>query len=71
LTGEEERGTAFGILFGFQLGGGAVSVYVCGFIGDHIENPGYLFLFAGALAAASLITITLWETHIKKLAKNC
>ena len=71
LTGEEERGTAFGILFGFQLGGGAVSVYVCGFIGDHIKNPGYLFLFAGALAAASLITITLWETHIKKLAKNC
>jgi len=71
LTGEEERGTAFGILFGFQLGGGAVSVYVCGFIGDHLENPGYLFLFAGALAAASLIMITLWETHIKKLAKNC
>ncbi len=71
LTGEEERGTAFGILFGFQLGGGAVSVYVCGFIADHLENPGYLFLFAGALAAASLVTITLWETHVKKLAKNC
>jgi MFS family permease len=71
LTGEEERGTAFGILFGFQLGGGAVSVYVCGFIADRFDSPQYSFLFAGALAAASLVTITLWETHIKKLAKNC
>jgi MFS family permease len=71
LTGEEERGTAFGILFGFQLGGGAVSVYVCGFIGDRLHSPQYSFLFAGALAAASLIMITLWETHIRKLAQNC
>jgi len=71
LTGEEERGTAFGILFGFQLGGGAVSVYACGIIADRFQSPEYSFLFAGALAAASLITITFWEKHIKKLAENC
>jgi MFS family permease len=71
LTGEEERGTAFGILFGLQLGGGAASVYLCGLIADHIISHQYLFLIAGVLAAASLIIITLWETHIKKLAKNC
>jgi MFS family permease len=70
LTGEEERGTAFGILFGFQLGGGAASVYMCGIIAERFQSPQYSFLFAGALAAASLVIITYWETHMRKLAKN-
>lgn len=71
VTGVEERGTAFGILFGFQLGGGAASVYICGFIGDRLNTPQYSFIVAGALAAASLITITLWErTHLRKMAKG-
>ena len=71
LTGVEERGSAFGILFGFQLGGGAASVYLCGFIGDQLDSPHYSFLIAGVLAAAALIAITIWEAKIKELAKTC
>ena len=70
LTGEEERGTAFGILFGFQLGGGAASVYLCGIIADYFQSPQYSFLFAGALAATSFVIITLWEVQIKKLTRE-
>jgi len=71
LTGEEERGTAFGILFGFQLGGGAASVYFCGIIAGLFNGPQYTFLVAGGLAVASLIMITFWERHARKLAKGC
>ena len=59
LTAEEERGTAFGILFGFQLGGGAASVYLCGWIADFAGTPQYSFLVAGVLAAASLATVSI------------
>ncbi len=59
LTREEERGTAFGILFGFQLGGGAATVYLCGWIADIAGTPKYSFLVAAALAVASLATITI------------
>jgi MFS family permease len=70
LTGVEERGTAFGILFGFQLGGGAASVYLCGIIASHFNDPQYTFLFAAGLAAASLITMIFWETRVNRISKD-
>jgi len=69
-TMEDERGTAFGILFGFQLGGGAASVYLCGIIADALQNPTYSFLFIAVLALLSLATITYWEARFGKTAVN-
>ncbi len=56
-TGMEERGTAFGIVFSFQLGGGAAVVYVCGLVADAFGDPSYAFIVAAAFTAASLPTI--------------
>ena len=65
VTGPEERGTAFGILFGFQLGGGAVAVYACGIIASSLDSPAYSFYFIGALAALSLVSVTYWNKRVK------
>ncbi len=54
VTEEGERGTAFGILFGFQLGGGAAVVYVCGLIADLTDDPSTAYLVVSILAVASL-----------------
>ncbi len=56
-TDLEERGTAFGILFGFQLGGGAAFVYASGIVADATGDPVYAFLIASALALASVVAI--------------
>lgn len=56
-TEPEERGTAFGILFGFQLGGGAAFVYASGIIADATGDPVYAFIMASLLALASVVTI--------------
>ncbi|MBN1678141.1 MAG: MFS transporter [Candidatus Thermoplasmatota archaeon] len=56
-TDVEERGTAFGILFGFQLGGGAALVYASGIVADATGDPGYAFVIASALALASVVAI--------------
>lgn len=56
-THDDERGTAFGILFGFQLGGGALSVYACGIIADVLEDPAYVFVFAAALSVVALLSL--------------
>jgi len=65
VTGPGERGTAFGILFGFQLGGGAVAVYLCGIIADMLHNPAYSFYVMGSLAALSLVLITYWRDRVE------
>lgn len=70
LTAEDERGTAFGILFGFQLGGGAASVYICGILADYLHSPAYSFLYAGLLAVISLVTISYWNMHARGTPKN-
>lgn len=57
VTDESERGTAFGLLFGFQLGGGAVVVYLCGIVADALDNPDYAFVIVAVLAAASALTM--------------
>lgn len=57
VTEEGERGTAFGILFGFQLGGGAVMVYLCGVIADLTDDPSTAYLVALALALASVLSL--------------
>lgn len=57
VTDESERGTAFGLLFGFQLGGGAVVVYICGIVADILNNPDYAFVIVAILAAASALTM--------------
>jgi FSR family fosmidomycin resistance protein-like MFS transporter len=60
-TKESERGTAFGILFGFQLGGGAATVYLCGIIADALGNPSYSFLVVAGLALLSVVALLIWE----------
>jgi FSR family fosmidomycin resistance protein-like MFS transporter len=67
-TDERERGTAFGIFFGFQLGGGAATVYACGFIAGALDDPSLSFLVVAVLAAASVIAIQLWsKPHINSV----
>lgn len=56
-THECERGTAFGILFGLQLGGGAVVVALCGLISDFFDDPSYSFLVIAVLGAASVVSL--------------
>jgi len=58
LTDAEERGTAFGILFGFQLGGGAAFVGASGMVAEATGNPIYAFFIASALALASVVAIS-------------
>ncbi|MCU0860252.1 MAG: MFS transporter [Thermoplasmata archaeon] len=60
-TDESERGTAFGILFGFQLGGGAVVVYITGLVADMTGEPAWGFMIVAVMAALSLVTVHLWE----------
>ncbi len=57
VTDESERGTAFGLLFGFQLGGGAFVVYLCGIVADALNNPDYAFAIVAILATASALTM--------------
>jgi FSR family fosmidomycin resistance protein-like MFS transporter len=59
-TGERERGTAFGIVFGYQLGGGAAVVYVCGLVADAAADPSFAFLITGILSLISLLGIQFW-----------
>jgi MFS family permease len=63
-TVEGERGTAFGILFGFQLGGGALMVYLCGIIADVFGTPKYVFIVAAVLSIVSLSTL-FWGRTIR------
>ncbi len=56
-TVEGERGTAFGILFGFQLGGGASVVYLCGIIADALGSASYAFLIVAGLSLASFVSV--------------
>lgn len=64
-TGEAERGTAFGLLFGLQLGGGALTVYVCGIIADTLHNPSYSFAIVAGLALTSFAAITAYSRRTK------
>jgi predicted MFS family arabinose efflux permease len=57
-----ERGTTFGLLFGFQLGGGAVVVAACGAISDAFQDPSYSFLVIAGLAVLSLAVLTSTRT---------
>jgi len=59
VTDAGERATAFGILFGFQLGGGAVFVYLSGIVADLLGSPDYAFFIGAALAAISLVTVLM------------
>jgi FSR family fosmidomycin resistance protein-like MFS transporter len=56
-TDPSERGTAFGMLFGFQLGGGAIIVAICGMVSDVFDDPSYSFIIVGILGAASALTL--------------
>jgi len=56
-TDVSERGTAFGLLFGFQLGGGAVVVAICGMVSDIFDDPSYSFIIMGILGAASVLSL--------------
>lgn len=60
-TEESERGTAFGMLFGFQLGGGAATVYLCGIIADSFGDPSYSFMIVAGLALISVAAIHMWD----------
>lgn len=66
-TDVSERATAFGILFGFQLGGGAVFVYLSGIVADVLGSPDYAFYIGASLSALSLIAVlALRETRLRK-----
>lgn len=56
-TEPAERGATFGMLFGFQLGGGAVVVAACGALSDAFQDPSYSFLVIAGMAAASVIAL--------------
>jgi len=56
-TDTGERGTAFGMLFGFQLGGGAIVVAFCGMISDFFDDPSYSFLIMGSLGTVAALTL--------------
>lgn len=56
-TDPSERGTAFGMLFGFQLGGGAAFAGISGFVAEATGGPTYAFIIASVLALASVATI--------------
>lgn len=65
-TDASERGTAFGMLFGFQLGGGAIVVAICGVVSDMFNDPSYSFLIMGALGAVSLLMLmTLGDREVR------
>lgn len=64
-THESERGTAFGILFGFQLGGGAAVVYLTGLVADITGEPSWGFVIVAVMAVLSLVTVHLWETRAR------
>ncbi|MDQ1371494.1 MAG: transporter [Candidatus Thermoplasmatota archaeon] len=58
-TDVSERGTAFGILFGLQLGGGAIVVAACGMISDMFNDPSYSFIIMGVLGIASVTSLMM------------
>jgi len=60
-TSDNERGTAFGILFGLQLGGGAATVYGCGALADVLGNPAYSFVVVFVMASLSTVALFSWE----------
>ncbi len=60
-TDERERGTAFGMLFGFQLGGGAVTVLICGIVSESLGSPAYSFIIMASLALVSVPAILVWD----------
>ncbi len=68
-TSEVERGTAFGLLFGFQLGGGAATVYVCGIIADAMGSPIFSFVIAAGLAMASFLVISAYDRRTRTAPK--
>ena len=57
-TDERERGTAFGILVGFQLGGGALVVAVCGAVSDLLGDPSYSFAIVAAMGVISVAALS-------------
>ena len=63
-TSVRERGTAFGILFGLQLGGGAVTAYACGAIADFLGDPAYSFVIVSAMAGISTVALFAWEKDV-------
>ncbi len=49
------QGAAFGVIFGFQLLGGAVSVYAAGWLAQAFGSPAMPFLLAAGLSGAGFV----------------
>ena len=64
VTDGEERGTAFGLVFAFQLGGSAAIVYLCGLVADAYDDPSFAFPVAVVFTAASLVVFALQRKRI-------
>ena len=58
-TDIEERGTAFGLVFAFQLGGGSAVVYLCGLIADAYDDPSFAFPVVAAITASAVAMFAL------------
>lgn len=56
-TAEEERGTAFGVVFAAQLGGGSALVYFCGAVADRFDDPSIAFIITAAFALVSVLAM--------------
>jgi FSR family fosmidomycin resistance protein-like MFS transporter len=62
-TSAEERGTAFGVVFAAQLGGGAAMTYACGVVADTYGDPSVAYLATAAFAFASLVLFIASEAR--------
>ena len=58
-TDDGERGTAFGMVFAFQLGGASALVYICGLIADAYNDPALAFPVVAAFTTVSLLMFVL------------
>ena len=63
-TDDDERGTAFGMVFAFQLGGAASLVYVCGLIADAYDDPSLAFLVSAAFTAVALLMFVMGRNRL-------
>lgn len=63
-TRAEERGTAFGVVFAAQLGGGAAMTYACGVAADTFGDPAFAYLVTAAFVFASLALFVVWGMRV-------
>ena len=65
------QGAAFGVIFGFQLVGGAAAAYAAGFLAEAFgKNPAVPFFLASALCAACFVYLVALQSRAKTGAQG-